>query len=621
VKSAKLVYGTGSEDVLVFAEPLAEPLDPAKGPAFRIEADAPVPLDDRRARMVAALQSRGAASWVVALEFEWARIVPPPPEPEPGPGPRPRPVPPHRPGVPVGTRPRPMVASRTMVMQRPAGAVAASAVAMQPASVMGRQAVFHEILVTPPARPRPQPTVQEKTILIERRLAAEYPKDSQENRPIFAAVSGDYAQIGWKNTAHGWFQPTPIRDTVYCLPDAYRLQVDAVTGLPSIHAVLLRKSEGGELVDDLDPRHYTVRLTLRARPDFDAERLSSLRALIRAESSNQIQYADLVLGGYSGARFIPDPALAGLGELFAGSSAGTREAIDPAEGFTLTYQGNAEFIDLLFQRLKGEGIEGTVELDLQEPGGTTRKQPVPVVLTLRRLAPVALPWTFATSPVQPPAGAPNPAALLPRDIALENPTGVEVKVGSLQAHALQKSPVTGRVDDWYRATADGTWPLTLAPAASRVIHLTVEGEAPLYNVWEIALVDACTSTSSELVLGSIFDAATQGVRGWKVAIECPPLAFFDQLTPEDKAPMQDVVAIEVEVRRAGSTASEEVRLTRQAPAGSVLLSRTVADFVSDRATGRSTFEYRQRVLRVTRAEEWSPWRSETGSAASVFLNQ
>jgi hypothetical protein len=458
VKSAKLVYGAGSDDVLVFAEPLAEPLDPATGPAFRIEADARVPLDERRARLVAALQARGAASWVVTLEFEWARILPPPPDPDPGP--RPRPVPPHRPGVPVGTRPRPVVPSRTMVARRPAGAVAASAVALQPAAAVERQAVLHEILATPPPRPRPQPTVQEKTIAIERRLGAEYPKDSQENRPIFAAVSGDYAQIGWKNTAHGWFQPTPIRDTVYCLPDAYRLQVDAVTGLPSIHAVLLRKSEGGELVDDLDPKHYTVRLTLRARPDFDAERLNSLRALIRAESSNQIQYADLVLGGYSGARFVPDPALAGLGELFAGSTAGTREAIDPAEGFTLTYQGNAEFIDLLFQRLKGEGIEGTVELDLQEPGGTTRKQPVPVVLTLRRLAPVALPWTFAVSPAPPPAAAPDPAALLPRAITLENPTGVEVKVGALQAHALQKSPVTGRVDDWYRATPNGTWPLT-----------------------------------------------------------------------------------------------------------------------------------------------------------------
>jgi hypothetical protein len=153
-----------------------------------------------------------------------------------------------------------------------------------------------------------------------------------------------------------------------------------------------------------------------------------------------------------------------------------------------------------------------------------------------------------------------------------------------------------------------------------VIQLTVDDPAPLYNAWEIALVDAGTSTSSELVLGSLFDAATGGVRGWKVAVECPPLAFFDQLSPGDKTAMQDVVAVEVEVRRAGSTASEEVRLTRQAPAGAVLLSRTVADFVSDRATGRSTFEYRQRVLRVTRAEEWSPWRSETGSAVSVFLS-
>jgi hypothetical protein len=84
--------------------------------------------------------------------------------------------------------------------------------------------------------------------------------------------------------------------------------------------------------------------------------------------------------------------------------------------------------------------------------------------------------------------------------------------------------------------------------------------------------------------------------------------------------MKDLAAIEVEVRRLGSASSEEVRITRQAPSGSVLLSRTVADFISDRSTGTSTFEYRQRVIRLTRAEDWTPWRQETGSALSVFLN-
>jgi len=140
-----------------------------------------------------------------------------------------------------------------------------------------------------------------------------------------------------------------------------------------------------------------------------------------------------------------------------------------------------------------------------------------------------------------------------------------------------------------------------------------------HGAWDVALIDCHAATTADLVLGSIFDAATAGVRGWQVAIDCPPLAFFDQLTPDDQAKIRDVVALEVEVRRKGSQVTEEVRLTRPAASGVVLLSRTVADFVTDRSVGRSTFEYRQRAVRLTRADAWTDWREETGSAVSVFL--
>jgi hypothetical protein len=511
---------------------------------------------------------------------------------------------------------------------------AAAAIATKKIALLDRSDRLRDILILH-LPPRPQPTTQLQTITFDRGLRAEYPNTTPENRPIYAAVTGDYAQVGWKNTAHGWFQPTPIQDTVYTLPHAYRLQVDETTGLPAIQAVLLRKSAAGAVTDSLDPKFYTVRLTLKVRPDFDAEQLNALRMLIRAQSANTILFADLVLGGYSGARFIPDPSLAGLGELFAGASAETRDAINPEEGFTLTYEGNAEFIDLLFQRLKANGIEGTVELDLQEPGGTIRKQPVPVVLTLRQLAAVPLPWTLAapvatepaaadpSTPAAPDAAAPDAAASiadnLPSEITLRNPTGVNVTLGNVQTHALQKSPLTGHVEAWYGASPDGAWPRTLAPGASARVQLTMQEEKPLYNAWDVALIDCHAATTADLVLGSIFDAATAGVRGWQVAIDSPPLAFFDQLTPDDQAKIRDVVALEVEVRRKGSQVTEEVRLTRQAASGVVLLSRTVADFVTDRSVGRSTFEYRQRAVRLTRADAWTDWREETGSAVSVFL--
>ena len=599
VKSVKLTYGSNPSDILDFPDPLQEPMDPQKGPAFRIEVDVVVPLDERRARIVAALQAASAAKWVIAMEFNWVRVVPLPSKPQP------------RGPIPLDSLGIKRLRANEVTSRRAMSKVGTDRLTIEKAS--------DKLAVRKQMAP-PQTTTEIKSYQIVRQLIAEYPKEAPENRPIFAAVTGDYVQIGWKNSPHGWFQPTPIQDTVYTLPDAYRLQVDNITGMPSLHVVLLRKSSTEEVVDTLDPKNYKVRLTLKAYPDFNTERLNALRTLIRAQSSGQVKYANLVLGGYAAARFVPDPALAGLGELFAGSTAGTLDTIDPAQGFTLTYEGNAEFIDLLFQRLKGEGIGGNVQLDLQEPGGTVRKQPVPVVLTLRKLAPLSLPWTFSDPSPSNPGTTPDPIDLLPHDLTLSNPTGLAVTIMGLSAYALQKSPVTDRVNEWFPAKADGTWPRILPPKTSQAIHLTVEGQTRIFNAWDVALVDCHTETSGELVLNQIFDAATTGVRGWKIEVESPPLMSFDQLSPTDQALMQDIQSIEVEIRRLGSTSIEEVRLTRQTPKGHVLLSRTVADFISDRTTGRSTFEYRQRILRLARAEEWSPWRSETGSAISIYLS-
>ena len=618
VNSVRLTYGPDPSDVVAFSEPLQEPLDPNAGPAFRIEVDAVVP-PERKSRIVAALQAAGAAAWRVALEFQWIKIIPAQPQQQGG-----RPT-----GVVVSNVVRPgQLQMHMAVRDQEAPAPAVDDTALAQAAMLNAQIVtatrpqrLNQILVAQTVvKPVPQPTQKLITVNIDRALQAEYPNNTPENRAIFAAVDGDYVQVGWQSTANGWFQPTPIQDTVYTLPHAYRLQVDVQTGLPSIRALLLRKNAAGEISDTLDPTNYKVRLTLKARPDFDAERLNSLRALIRAQSSNTVKYADLVLGGYSAARFIPDSALAGLGELFAGLTAGGKESFDPAEGFTLTYEGNAEFIDLLFQRLKGEGIEGTVEFDLKQPGDKTQKQSVPVVLTLRNLASFPLPWTFVPPAPSADGTTPDPSALLPHAITIKNQATVPVALAGLHAHALQKSPVTGRVQDWFEAKPDGTWPRTLPAGQSAQVTFALSNNKELFNAWDIALVDSRTAASTELVLSEIFDAATSGVRGWKVQVDCPPLQFFDRLSAEDQARMSDLAAIEVEVRRLGSTAVDEVRLTKQTPTGVILLSRTVADFVSDRATGRSTFEYRQRALRLTRAEEWSNWRPETGSAVSVFLS-
>ncbi|HEY2292734.1 MAG TPA: hypothetical protein VGM86_18690 [Thermoanaerobaculia bacterium] len=611
VTAVALRFGGQPEDVLAFGDPLQIPgAAPAAGAAFRIEADALVPEDDRRARLISSLKTRDGASWQVKMEFHWVKVVPAAGGGSTPPGKVKIFKPPHL---------EPLQAAAPLTKINLADAAAVShqpAVAAQPLKVGAvREPTFVSVrpdvlreIVGRRRRVFPQPTTQVETLSLERDWPAWYPTETEENRAIFAAVDNDYAVAAWQSSAHGWYQPTPIQDTVYCLPDAYGLALDPVTGLPSIQAVLLRKNAGAAPADDLDPAAYITRLTLRAVPQFSPERLSSLRTLLRGESDHQLVYCDLVLGGYSAARFVADESLAGIGQLFAGASAGDQPTINPGEGFTLTYEGNTEFADLIFQRLKGEGIGGSVELDLRQPGNTVLKQRVPVRLTVRELTPLKLPLSLTA-----------PAA--PSDFELANPAARPVQVRGIEAYALRVSPVTGRVYEFFPAAApEIAWPLHLGPGESRPLRLAVQPGDAVYNRWDVELLDALPEDTGALLLDQVFDAATGGVRGWKIEVSSPPLEFFDQLKPEEQAALAGVMALEVQIRRAGSASSEKVKLSRAQPRGQVLLSRTVADFLSDRATGRSAFEYRRRLLRLTSADPWGDtWQSESGSILTVYV--
>lgn len=608
-KTISLIYGSGADQTLNFPtiEMTLRP-DPQSGPAFRLECQAPVPQDDRRARLLAAMQQLGSGTkWNLVFEFDWIQVVYPP-SPPPRPAPRPIPQKPHmaariEPGGFDGEGFR-----KPVRIQKP---------------IFDERPIDHApIDVPPPSQSQPRPQHITKVIAITRTLDATYPTNTAENRSIYAAIDQSYALLGWRKTAAGWFLPTPIQDTVFTVPDAYRIDLDDVSGMPAIQAVLLRKNAAGDLQDDLDPSQYKIRLTLRVKPDFDPDRMNSLRKQIFDLSSREMPYADLVLGGYDSARFVADRSLAGLGEMFSGTTAGDQENINPEAGFTLTYEGNAEFADLLFERIKGEGIGGNVELALKQPDGTTRNMPIPVELTLRRLSPPSLPIRL-----RPETAADTSTKVSTFEI--KNPSTSKVQIEKIETHALHKSSVTGKVQRHSRGSIQtlnvepgskqGNLPLILEPGEALVLSVKPEETETEYNFWDLALIGVRPALRETIVLNHLFDAATSGVRGWKVDVDCPAWQFYDQLKDEEKREMDGLANIEVEVRRQGFQDIEEVRLTKAKPSGVVLLSRTVGDFVSDRSVGRSTFEYRCRPIKIGLSSNDTPteWQQETGKSLSI----
>ena len=486
---------------------------------------------------------------------------------------------------------------------------------------------------TPPVVPEPTPgdppppltagtavVGDPRTLVVERSWPAEFPATGG-NVAIYAALDGISTLADWRSSAAGWFQPTSVQDTVYCLPDAYRLAVDEATGLPAVQALLLRRNSAGPDDGD-DPTLYQTRLALRVVPWFDPNRLQRLRTLVRGQSSNTVKYADLVLGGYRAAHYQPDETLAALGELLAGLTTGGQEAIDPANGFTVTYQGDAETISVVVRMLqddRGDGIGGSVELDLVNPGDRFLKQPVPVQLSFRRLAPVPLRW----EPLPPPPAPAGEAPPLP-EFRVTNPTRRPLEVAGIRAFALERSPISGRATRWQEAMPERVDnPLALAPAGAGTVRLRLDDPAAAVNAWDVTVQAAEPVLAPQLVLNELFDLATGGVRGWKVGVECPPLVTFDRQPEADKAALADA-KVEVEVCRLGRRHSiEEVVLSRERPRGHVLLSRTVADFLdlNDPSTDRSTFEWRRRVIHPDGPGAWTDWANETGSNLSVPIKE
>ena len=80
--------------------------------------------------------------------------------------------------------------------------------------------------------------------------------------PIYAAVTGEYIQVGWRASVHGYFRPTRLVNTVYCLPDAYRIELDERTAFPTIESVLTL-AEGGDVDGTIDPEDLQVHLAFR----------------------------------------------------------------------------------------------------------------------------------------------------------------------------------------------------------------------------------------------------------------------------------------------------------------------------------------------------------------------
>lgn len=618
--------------------------DGSDGPAFRIEAAARFDNEDEAARLATAMRT-GNARWEVVMEFDWRMK---PRERETGSsrgsgggnGRRSGPtINLRNPGV----APTLMMAPKVMVQptqlhvarstkpqvlstvkrakrkdsgnrtksksNRAAARSAAPTIAVRNFAKMDFNPVIKTILGNqrgrPPVNTRPQPDA--RTQKVTRRLDAHYSPDLRPYKPIYAALEGQDSTLGWRASAHGQFRPSDVRDTCYILPDRMLLSRDSESTLPNVTGILLEPKElppGMALQDAL-----ITRLTFHVVPFVDPERLVELRKLIRAETSNQVIYSDLAIGGYSKATFLPDPSLSGLGDFMAGTAEATSQEVTPETGMTLVYEGRAEFTALLFEKLRGDGIRGEVAFELpQDGGGDLLTVKVPVVLSINQLAPLDPTWSFALADPSDPGSE--------RVLSLSNPYDRELKASGLRVTALTRSSVTGATQEFQHAELSRT-ELTLRPETSETVALDFGSDDVAWNEYEVVFGDFALETDPQRLVKRLFDTFVNTVRAWRVNIAAVQLQHFDALPDAFKRQLEFIIKFEVEIRRAGGTRVASASLDRENPTATVFLDQSLADMLGE--TRDAVYEMRRRTVHLlTGVSDWTEWTRGTDANINVF---
>jgi hypothetical protein len=456
----------------------------------------------------------------------------------------------------------------------------------------------------PPVNTQPQPDA--RTQQVTRRLDAHYPPELNVYKPIFAALEGYDTQLGWRASAHGHFRPSDIRDTCYILPDCMLLGRDPETTLPNVTGILLEPKElpAGTALEDA----LITRLTFQAVPFVDPARMLELRKLIRAETSNDVIYSDLAIGGYTKATFVPDPSLANLEDFIAGTQEAAGQEVTPEAGITLVYEGPADFTALLFDKLRGDGIGGEVAFELPQDGGDLLTVNVPVVLAIDQLAPLEPTWSFALADPSDPGSE--------RVLSLSNPYDRDLTARGLRVTALTRSSVTGETQDFRHAELSRT-DVSLSPEASETVGMDFGSDEVAWNEYEVVFGGIELDADPQRLVKRLFDTFVNTVRAWRVDIAAVQLQHFDALPDAFKQQLEFIIKFEVEIRRAGGSRVASASLDRDNPTATVFLDQSLADMLG--GSDDAVYEMRRRTVHLlTGVSDWTEWTRGTDANINVF---
>jgi hypothetical protein len=521
----------------------------------------------------------------LSYRHQYTRVIqPPPPQPAP-----PHPAPVHPPAVPPG-------------------------------KVMGH-VMFDRMVLAPQVAPMimtvapPHPTTQTVIDGITANqtlgsIACHFDPGLKDFKPIFAVIMGSASDgtVWLQQPGPGYSRPASGSNAYYILPDCYRLALDANSGLPAMSLLLVEtppSTPDGSTT-------FSLRVRLAVAPVLDGGRLEKMRESLR--SSQNIMYAQLVIGGYTSATFVLSAMfsqLPGFHSSVLNADAGA--GIDASNGFELVLDCSLEFYTLLTKMLTSpDGVQGTVQfkivtshVDSTPPVDTMLVVNVPVVLSFHGPSPLKIAAALdSTAPA-----APN---LL--TVAVTNPLQSPLNVSGIY-------PTVMTVDQSLGVTTGATVltpsqnDLALAPAEQKSLTLTNPGGGPLPSY-----------TSLGIDFGSIiptFDptgvlnhyqslVSTSGLKA-TAHFNCYLLKHPDQIPPA----LANLIGVQIEVKHTDDGPTLSVPLTRDSPALDAGIPYSFAEFLAGESLSEPTFKYRVKSVFTDHVGQFGDWIPQTGGIVEV----
>lgn len=419
----------------------------------------------------------------------------------------------------------------------------------------------------------------------------------EQNRLVFAAIrAGEVVPETWSETAFGYVRKAPYPNTIYFMPQEVRLAFNA-------------EMETAHLIPNLyrDEQHdIRVRLTLRAAPWFDPEKVVALRDHLYRSSNGAVANPQVVAGGYQQATLQLTTAFPEQIRTLND----TAVLIDLSGGVDVTLDVTLEFYQFLAELLTSPvGIIGEVRVVLQEEPGAEGRPPS----KLERTVPVRLRLdSFASLPVS--VGVEGDA-LRPDQITIGNPSSVPLRVGGCLPRLLQWDDNSVVPLEVFDAITTEDFPRIIAAGDSLQVAVKprVDGEL-LWNAVDVSLTQLGLQRTATEVLERIHEVAPTGALSWRVNVECPTFQR-SPLPPE----LTDLFRLEVQISRPGF-ATQKVVLGPDTPAQSVNMQRSLKELMSKRGEDGLAFSYRVRNVYFARQGGWSDEQLADGENLFVFPN-